>query len=176
MTTAAQLRKGALDLPESELSGTAGPAAFAVRGATFASLTTDKTAVDLRLGPDAVEKLLAEHPTAEAITRDQTVIGVRIPLADVNGMVLNDLVAQAWRHCAPKQLGDAFDAAMRGDATDLPAIGRPATRALTAAGITSLDQVATRTEAELLAMHGVGPRAVRLLGEALTERGQHFAH
>jgi DNA-directed RNA polymerase alpha subunit len=54
---------------------------------------------------------------------------------------------------------------------DLPRIGAPATRALAAAGITRLDQVADRTEAELLALHGFGPRALRLLVEALAERG-----
>jgi predicted flap endonuclease-1-like 5' DNA nuclease len=47
------------------------------------------------------------------------------------------------------------------------AIGGPATRALVGAGITTLAQVAAVTDAELLAMHGVGPRAVRILREAL---------
>ncbi|MCZ2262138.1 hypothetical protein IRJ14_06020, partial [Isoptericola sp. QY 916] len=49
---------------------------------------------------------------------------------------------------------------------DLPAaIGRPATRALAGAGVTTLADVAARTDAELLALHGVGPRAVRILRE-----------
>jgi hypothetical protein len=39
----------------------------------------------------------------------------------------------------------------------LPEIGAPATRALAAIGITGLDDVADRSEAELLALHGVGP-------------------
>ncbi|HIZ38181.1 MAG TPA: DNA-binding protein [Candidatus Ruania gallistercoris] len=60
-------------------------------------------------------------------------------------------------------------------ATDLPAIGRPATRALTTAGITSLDAVAARTEAELLELHGLGPRALRLLREALAAQGRSFS-
>lgn len=54
---------------------------------------------------------------------------------------------------------------------DLPRIGRPATAALTEAGLTTLEQVAGRTPAELLALHGVGPKAVRLLDEALVARG-----
>ncbi|UFU07483.1 hypothetical protein [Ruania halotolerans] len=176
MTTAAQLRKGALDLPETEQIILSGMPAFAVAGATFAWLSTDKKAANLRMAPDAVDRVLSEHPTAAAITRSQEVIGVRLPLADVNGMVLNNMVAQAWRHRAPTRLRAAFDAAMSGEeVTDLPAIGRPATRALGAAGISSLGQVATRTEAELSALHGVGPRAVRILGEALAERGLTFA-
>ncbi|WP_286929465.1 MULTISPECIES: hypothetical protein [Aeromicrobium] len=57
----------------------------------------------------------------------------------------------------------------------LPAsIGRPATNALAAQGITSLEQVAGLSESELLALHGVGPKAVRLLGEALAARGLEF--
>ncbi|MFN8040357.1 MAG: hypothetical protein U0Q07_14185 [Acidimicrobiales bacterium] len=56
-------------------------------------------------------------------------------------------------------------------ATDLPKIGAPATRALAAIGITHLEQVAGHSEAELLALHGVGPRAVRILGDALAEAG-----
>ena len=57
----------------------------------------------------------------------------------------------------------------------LPRIGAPATRALAAAGITTLPQVSALTEAELLAMHGVGPKAIRLLREAMAERGLTFA-
>lgn len=56
---------------------------------------------------------------------------------------------------------------------DLPhAIGKTAARALATQGITTLAQVATRTEAELLALHGVGPKAVRILGEALAATGR----
>jgi hypothetical protein len=52
--------------------------------------------------------------------------------------------------------------------SDLPAaIGRPATRGLLAAGLVTLDDVSTKSEAELLAIHGVGPKAVRILTEAL---------
>ncbi len=56
-------------------------------------------------------------------------------------------------------------------ADELPRIGAPATRALAAAGVTRLSEVTGWSEAELLALHGVGPRAVRLLSEALAERG-----
>ena len=55
---------------------------------------------------------------------------------------------------------------------DLPRIGAPATRALVAIGITRLEDVADRSEADLLALHGVGPRALRILNEALAARGQ----
>jgi predicted flap endonuclease-1-like 5' DNA nuclease len=57
---------------------------------------------------------------------------------------------------------------------DLPPIGRPANSAMLAAGITTVAQVAALTRRELLAMHGVGPKAVRILEAALTEQGLAF--
>ena len=50
-------------------------------------------------------------------------------------------------------------------------IGAPATRALTAAGYTRLSQLANVPAAELAKLHGVGPKALRLLKEALQEHG-----
>ena len=56
--------------------------------------------------------------------------------------------------------------------TGLPrSIGGPATRALTAAGYTELGQLAGVPAAHLAKLHGVGPKALRLLQEALQERG-----
>jgi hypothetical protein len=52
-----------------------------------------------------------------------------------------------------------------------PTIGAPATRALTAAGYTELTQLAGVPAAELGQLHGVGPKALRLLQEALQQRG-----
>ena len=50
-------------------------------------------------------------------------------------------------------------------------IGAPATRALTAAGYTNLSQLADVPVAELKKLHGVGPKALRLLQEALEQQG-----
>jgi predicted flap endonuclease-1-like 5' DNA nuclease len=62
------------------------------------------------------------------------------------------------------------------DAAGLPrTIGAPATRALAAAGHTRLDQLAGVRASELLKLHGVGPKAIRLLREALAARGLAFA-
>ena len=55
--------------------------------------------------------------------------------------------------------------------TPLPRIGAPATRALTAAGLTTLETVAGVPESELAGMHGVGPIAIARLREALVEAG-----
>jgi predicted flap endonuclease-1-like 5' DNA nuclease len=59
--------------------------------------------------------------------------------------------------------------------SDLPNIGRPATRALVGAGITQLQQLTAWSEADLVKLHGVGSKAVRILREALRERGLTFA-
>ena len=61
------------------------------------------------------------------------------------------------------------------DGTPLPRIGAPATRALRAEGIWTLEQVRDRSEQALAALHGVGPIALRFLREALAERGWTFA-
>ena len=55
--------------------------------------------------------------------------------------------------------------------TRLPKIGAPATRALTAAGLTTLETVAAVPEQELAALHGVGPIALATLRKALVEHG-----
>nr|WP_203590051.1 DNA-binding protein [Streptomyces sp. SID13031] len=57
---------------------------------------------------------------------------------------------------------------------DLPPIGRPANGALLAAGITTLEQVAGHSRRDLLALHGVGPKAIRILEAALEEHGLAF--
>ena len=57
----------------------------------------------------------------------------------------------------------------------LPRIGKPAAQALALIGVIRLAQLTTMREADLLALHGVGPKAVRTLGAALAERGRSFA-
>ena len=171
MTTKTQLRKAALALPETEEGTHFGLPAFAVRGRGFASLTEDGY-VQLRLAPDAVGDAVAAHAGAEPVTRAGATIGVRIALADVTGKDLNALVRAAWAHRAPKRLAAAQEAAASGATGELPAgIGRPATRALLGAGVDTLERVAEHTETELLALHGVGPKAVRVLKEELAGKG-----
>lgn len=58
---------------------------------------------------------------------------------------------------------------------DLPnGIGKTAARELSLRGITSLDQVAHHSQNELLAIHGVGPKAIAILGEALAAKGLDY--
>ncbi|WP_431878919.1 DNA-binding protein [Micromonospora marina] len=51
----------------------------------------------------------------------------------------------------------------------LPKIGAPATRALTAAGYTTLRQLAGVPRAELARLHGMGPKALSVIEAALDE-------
>ena len=53
----------------------------------------------------------------------------------------------------------------------LPRIGAPATRALSAAGYTALRELADVPRSELAKLHGIGPKALRILDEALGEHG-----
>ena len=145
--------------------------AFTVREKRFASLGKDNE-VQLYLSPAEADEFLAAYPTAQRLTRGATSIGVRVQHKDIDGQQLNHWVRRAWLSRAPKRLAAqaaAADAAVAGEAGDLPkAIGRPATQALVSAGITTLTQVAHMSQAELLAMHGVGPKAVRILRATLS--------
>jgi hypothetical protein len=53
-------------------------------------------------------------------------------------------------------------------------VSQPALRALASRQLTSLDSLTSVTEQELLAMHGMGPKAVRILRDAMQLRGLTF--
>ena len=63
---------------------------------------------------------------------------------------------------------------MTDDQGALPPIGSPATRALASVGITRLEQLQQHRAEDLLALHGVGPKAVSRLGSALADHGLSF--
>ncbi|WP_166355509.1 hypothetical protein [Phytoactinopolyspora limicola] len=56
-----------------------------------------------------------------------------------------------------------------------PSIGKVARRELAIHGYTRYEQLTEVTSAELLKIHGVGPKAVRILGDELSARGLGFA-
>lgn len=59
---------------------------------------------------------------------------------------------------------------------DFPAgMGQPALRALAAARYTRLEQFAGVRAADLLILHGVRPKAIRVLRSALADGGLKFA-
>lgn len=123
---------------------------------------------------EETDAALAAHPAGERLVRRGTPVGFRVPLADIDGKDLNALVRVAWFSRAPKRLVASLAAAEAGAGSpgDLPTgIGRPATQALRGAGVTTLEQVAQHSRAELLALHGVRPKAVRVLSEVLEQLG-----
>lgn len=58
--------------------------------------------------------------------------------------------------------------------SNFPKIGKPATQALEAAGYTNLKQLTKVTEAEIAQLHGMGPKALGILREALKTEGLSF--
>jgi predicted flap endonuclease-1-like 5' DNA nuclease len=54
--------------------------------------------------------------------------------------------------------------------TPLPHLAAPAQRALSAAGITCLEDLAEWQEADIANLHGIGPNALKVLKEALEEK------
>ena len=62
------------------------------------------------------------------------------------------------------------------DESELPAaMGKVARRELALNGLTRLDQFDAASEKELLAIHGVGPKAIRILREHLERDGRMLA-
>lgn len=60
--------------------------------------------------------------------------------------------------------------------SDLPTgLSKPAQRALAGAGYSRLEQLTHVSEKEILALHGMGPKGIRQLREALAEKGWSFA-
>lgn len=59
--------------------------------------------------------------------------------------------------------------------TNLPKIGKPATNALNTINITTLEQVVQLDQHNLAKLHGMGPKAIGILKEALLEQGLSFS-
>ncbi len=174
MTTARQVRKAALELPEAEERTAAEAVTYSVRNKVFVSVADGVAAI--KLPDEVIAGALEDHPSAERVEYRGASSGFRISLADINGQHLNGLVRQAWISRAPKNLAAALVEADSGAVpsdSDLPtSIGKPATRALLGAGVVTLDDVAARSAAELAALHGVGPKALRILAEVVRESGR----
>ena len=63
----------------------------------------------------------------------------------------------------------------RSAATEFPReLGTVARRELAANGYSRFDQLTRVTTAELLALHGIGPKSIRILSACLAERGLAF--
>ncbi|MFN8487719.1 MAG: hypothetical protein U0350_09020 [Caldilineaceae bacterium] len=58
---------------------------------------------------------------------------------------------------------------------DLPKTSAPAQRALDSAGIATLAQLSTFKQSEIAKLHGMGPKAIGILRQALAAKGLAFA-
>jgi hypothetical protein len=58
--------------------------------------------------------------------------------------------------------------------TPLPKIGAPAMRALASIGVTTVEGLAAYAEKDVLALHGFGPRAIRILTPVMADLGVRF--
>ncbi|AOV06465.1 hypothetical protein [Sporosarcina ureilytica] len=57
---------------------------------------------------------------------------------------------------------------------DLPKLAKPALRALAGAGISKLDDLAKYREEEVMELHGMGPKAMAVLQQAMEENSVPF--
>lgn len=60
--------------------------------------------------------------------------------------------------------------------TTLPQIGKLASRALNEINISTLEQVSKLDELNLSKLHGVGPKAINILKDALKDKGMSFSN
>lgn len=58
--------------------------------------------------------------------------------------------------------------------TNLPKTSTPAERALATIKVFKLEDLTRYTEKEILSLHGMGPKAIRILKEALKKQGKAF--
>lgn len=65
---------------------------------------------------------------------------------------------------------------IRAQESDFPKLSKPALRALHGAGLYRLEQLTALREAELAELHGMGPKAIASLKEALAAKGLALAH
>ena len=104
MSTSEELRRMALALPEVEEHTHFRLPAFRVRDKVFAVIQSDSFAV-LHLDAEAAAAAVSAQPAAvEETRRGNTLVGVRVDLAELDPGHLEQLLASAWRHRAPKTL------------------------------------------------------------------------
>jgi hypothetical protein len=63
---------------------------------------------------------------------------------------------------------------MEAEETNLPKLAAPARRALLGAGYTRIEHLTEVRESEVMRLHGMGPKAMRVLRDALQECGLSF--
>ncbi len=131
----------------------------------------------LRIGHGTVADMTV--PVAETMRAAYVCRVDRRPSVDRSGFP----VTITWplymaEHCpltqnpARRAKADASTAPLR--AVFPKGVGEPALRALAMRNLTTMESLTTITEQQLLGMHGIGPKAVRILRDAMHLRGLSF--
>lgn len=181
--TAADVDAIASSLPETELGTSWGDRpTWKVNGKGFLLYRAPhSTAVDPSTGELYTDLLVVWLPDMEAkqalvqadgpffdiphFARHPGVLVQLSRLGEIERDELVEIITEAWAHRAPKKLV----AAHFGEPPDpFEELSAPARRALASAGITTPAQAAAASDAELLALHGFGPKALKTLREALS--------
>jgi hypothetical protein len=114
MSTADELRKVALSLPEAEERETWGHPTFRVRDKLFAALSDDGVQGTVKATKPEQAALVAADPQTFGVPAYVGRHGwVSIQLATVDPRELRELVVEAWRQTAPTRLVAAYDAEER---------------------------------------------------------------
>jgi len=104
-----------------------------------------------------------------AVLPDTDHIGIMVRHAEwTAGMITEFLGAPVPEKTQQEQLEEVEHDFPKG-------IGRPATRALLAAGYTRLEQLTIVRAPDIKQLHGVGPKAIKILRATLSEKGMSFA-
>lgn len=104
-----EARRYALSLPEASEEPHFHFSSFRVRGKIFATVPPEKTHLHLFVDEVAREAALAtDSAFVEKLLWGGKVRGLRVTLANAKPSVVEHLLAQAWRHKAPKKLVAAF--------------------------------------------------------------------
>ena len=128
--------------------------------------------IGIKMKPPAIDDIEAIETLREAIAAELATVSDGSPP-----------VERGWPHryaarrIAWHVLDHAWEMQDRTEpASDLPAgLGAPARRALEGAGYTRLEQLTGITEKDLLLLHGMGPKAVGQLREAMAHHKLAFA-
>jgi len=111
MTTADELRRAALSLPEAEERETWGHPTFRVRDKMFATLSDDGRSAGVKTTKEEQIALVAAAPEIFGVPAYVGRHGwVSIELGGADPGEVRELVTEAWRQTAPKRLVAAYDA------------------------------------------------------------------
>lgn len=163
MTTIRHIRTSAGRLESVEETIDDSVIIFSVDERPFAWVDQAESTLRIAVPSREADSIIDDIPSARRVRRP---VGVAVALTEVNGMVANSLMHRAWAHARPS--GAPAPATI----VDVPpSIGRPATRALAEHGIGSLSDLAGHARTEIAAWHGVGPKALDILTQALSKAG-----